>query len=72
MPAAATLDGTEIIPVVQAGVNVKSTSASIAALAASMSYIGYAGPPNVNPPALMNIVVDVNGRQWQYFGGAWN
>jgi hypothetical protein len=35
-------------------------------------YINYAGPPILNPPQLQNIVVDVNGRQWQYFGGAWN
>jgi hypothetical protein len=34
--------------------------------------IVYAGPPVETPPALQNIVVDVNGRQWQYFGGAWN
>ena len=35
-------------------------------------YIGYAGPPNVNPPLLANIVVDVNGRQWQFFNNQWN
>ncbi len=31
-----------------------------------------AGPPNQAPPAYQNIVVDSNGRQWQYYGGAWN
>jgi hypothetical protein len=35
-------------------------------------YINYAGPPITNPPALQNIVVDVNGQQWQYFNGGWN
>jgi len=35
-------------------------------------YINYAGPPTVNPPALLHIVVDVNGRQWQFVGGTWN
>lgn len=34
--------------------------------------INYAGPPVTNPPALQNIVVDSNGRQWMYYGGAWN
>lgn len=34
--------------------------------------ISYAGPPTDNPPVASSIVVDVNGRQWQYFGGAWN
>lgn len=34
--------------------------------------INYAGPPIVNPPALQNIVVDSNGQQWMYWGGAWN
>jgi hypothetical protein len=34
--------------------------------------ITYAGPPKVNPPSIQNIVVDSNGRQWQYFGGGWN
>lgn len=34
--------------------------------------ISYAGPPVVNPPAIMSIVVDVNGRQWQFFNGQWN
>jgi hypothetical protein len=35
-------------------------------------YIDYAGPPLVNPPALQNIVVDVNGKQWQFFQNTWN
>ena len=35
-------------------------------------YINYAGPPTQNPPAVQNIVVDVNGQQWQYFGNQWN
>jgi len=34
-------------------------------------YISYAGPPVVNPPALANIVVDSQGRQWMYWSGAW-
>ena len=34
--------------------------------------ISYAGPPIVNPPAIQSIVVDSNGRQWQYYGGAWH
>jgi hypothetical protein len=34
--------------------------------------INYPGPPVVNPPALANIVVDVNGQQWQFYnGGPW-
>lgn len=35
-------------------------------------YINYAGPPVVNPPALQNIIVDINGRQWQYYNNAWH
>jgi hypothetical protein len=35
-------------------------------------YIDYPGPPTVNPPALQNIVVDVNGQQWQFFNNAWS
>lgn len=35
-------------------------------------FINTPGPPTVNPPALQNIVVDSNGRQWQYFNGGWN
>jgi hypothetical protein len=35
-------------------------------------YIPYAGPPTLAPPSLQNIVVDVNGRQWQYYNGGWN
>lgn len=34
--------------------------------------IDYAGPPLLNPPALQNIVVDVNGQQWQFFNNQWN
>lgn len=34
--------------------------------------INYAGPPLVNPPALQNIIVDVNGQQWQFFNNQWN
>ncbi len=34
--------------------------------------IAYSGPPVVNPPALQNIVVDVDGRQWQYYAGSWH
>ena len=34
--------------------------------------INYAGPPVLNPPSLQSIVVDVNGRQWQYWGGGWH
>jgi hypothetical protein len=35
-------------------------------------YIDYPGPPTVVPPALANIVVDVNGQQWQYYQGGWH
>lgn len=35
-------------------------------------YINYAGPPTSNPPAIQNIVVDVNGVQWQFFNNQWN
>lgn len=35
-------------------------------------FINYGGPPVTNPPALQNIVVDTNGRQWQYFQGGWH
>lgn len=35
-------------------------------------YINYSGPPLFNPPNFQNIVVDINGRQWQFFnGGPW-
>jgi hypothetical protein len=34
--------------------------------------ISVAGPPTAIPPAIANIVVDVNGRQWQYYAGGWN
>lgn len=34
--------------------------------------INYPGPPVTNPPALQNIVVDSNGVQYQYWGGAWH
>jgi len=39
---------------------------------AASGYINYAGPPTSTPPAIAYIVVDVNGRQWQYWGGAWH
>jgi hypothetical protein len=39
---------------------------------AAPDYIDYAGPPTDVPPSLQNIVVDVNGRQWQYFQNTWN
>lgn len=37
-------------------------------------YISTAGPPVGTPTALnlQNIIVDSNGRQWQYFQGAWH
>ena len=35
-------------------------------------YINYTGPPASIPPAFQNIVVDVNGRQWQFYNGSWN
>lgn len=34
--------------------------------------ISYAGPPTINPPLIQNIVVDSNGRQWQWFNNQWN
>jgi len=35
-------------------------------------YIDYPGPPTVVPPALVHIVVDINGQQWMYYNGGWN
>ena len=38
----------------------------------SSNYYAAPGPPNANPPTYANIVVDINGRQWQFFnGGPW-
>ena len=37
----------------------------------TVDYIAYSGPPAVNPPNIQHVVVDVDGRQWQYFNGAW-
>ena len=39
---------------------------------ATLDSISVAGPPTAIPPAIANIVVDSNGRQWQYFQGAWH
>lgn len=38
------------------------------------AYYASAGPPVGTPAAngLLNIIVDVNGRQFQYWGGAWH
>lgn len=36
-------------------------------------FITVAGPPSFTPGTNdAHIVVDSNGRQWQYFGGTWN
>ena len=35
-------------------------------------YYASPGPPNLPPPAYQHIVVDSNGRQWQYFNNTWN
>jgi hypothetical protein len=35
-------------------------------------YVNYAGPPTNNPPALQHIVVDSNGRQWQFYQSGWH
>lgn len=37
------------------------------------AYYAAPGPPTGTPAAngLLNIIVDSNGRQWQYWGGAW-
>lgn len=42
--------------------------------AALSDSIAVAGPPVGTPAAngLLNIIVDSNGRQWNYYGGAWN
>ena len=34
--------------------------------------IDYSGPPILNPPDVSSIVVDSDGRQWMYWGGAWH
>lgn len=34
--------------------------------------IAYPGPPIINPPAILNIVVDTTGQQWMYYQGAWH
>ncbi len=34
--------------------------------------ITYSGPPAVAPPYIAAIVVDVDGRQWMYWGNAWH
>lgn len=34
--------------------------------------ISYPGPPTVNPPQIDSIVVDSNGEQFMYWGGAWH
>jgi hypothetical protein len=34
--------------------------------------IAYSGPPTATPPNIPAVVVDADGRQWQYFGGGWN
>lgn len=34
-------------------------------------YIPYPGPPNITPPFVAFIVVDSNGRQWQYIANGW-
>jgi len=34
--------------------------------------ITYSGPPSINPPYIAAIVVDSDGRQWQYFQGSWH
>jgi hypothetical protein len=34
--------------------------------------ISYAGPPTFTPPDGPSIIVDVNGQQWMYWGGAWH
>jgi hypothetical protein len=39
---------------------------------ATLDYISVAGPPTAIPPAIANIVVDVNGTEWKYYGGAWH
>ena len=41
-------------------------------LKAPVNSIDYAGPPVLNPPQIPAIVVDINGRQWQFFQGAWH
>jgi hypothetical protein len=33
--------------------------------------INYPGPPTVNPPQIGAVVVDSQGRQWQFVNGAW-
>ena len=50
----------------------KLTDIGASGVGGAADYIAYAGPPLVNPPLLANIVVDINGAQWQYFAGAWH
>lgn len=39
----------------------------------SVDFIDVPGPPAQDPPtSFAHIVVDSDGRQWQYFNGAWN
>lgn len=35
-------------------------------------YINYSGPPTIVPPAIQHVVVDIDGRQWQFFSNTWN
>ena len=63
------------VPVVTStGTNIViiTTTGTTAFVGGAPDYVAYPGPPAQVPPLLQNICVDVNGRQWQYWGGGWN
>lgn len=76
MPDASALDGSELVPVVQGGANVKTTTAAIAALApgsAQSVYVrNFSGvTPNVTPVGEAVGWDTSNGAGWGYDGSTW-
>lgn len=35
-------------------------------------FVDYSGPPTNQPPQTTHIVIDSDGRQWQFYQGGWN
>lgn len=76
MPGAGALGGSELVPIVQGGVNVVTTPAAIAALAATAQgnyYANYGGTtPTPTPASGHPVAIDSStGNGWIWSGSAW-
>lgn len=72
MPDAATLDGSELVPLVQSGDNVKTTVSALTGISGSVFVQNFSGIAPVLTPVGQAIALDTSsGAGWGYDGTTW-